>query len=292
MHYTGTVYRNPYEPPSPLLEITQGCSHNKCRFCNMYSGVRFNPSPIDWIKEDLSEIASVYPETNRLQLLSADPFSLSFKRLNEICDLIHKFLPNIEILTMAARVDNVKDKSVEKLKILKDKGIVELNIGAESGDDWTLNMIKKGYGSEDIIEQCDKLDKAGIDYWLTFLNGVAGDTHTKEHAINSAKIFSKTNPTVVGTGGLVLFEGTALRALYERGKFTPLSEKALLEELKLFIENLDFDGRFITHHTFAMNLNNANFKQNKDKMLENLKYGIDNLDMDRLTEIRNNKRGL
>ena len=85
MHYTGTVYRNPYEPPSPLLEITQGCSHNKCKFCNMYSAVKFKPSPIEWIEEDLAEIASMYPNTHRLQLLSADPFVLSFKQLDEIC---------------------------------------------------------------------------------------------------------------------------------------------------------------------------------------------------------------
>jgi len=292
MHYTGTVYRNPYKPPSPLLEITQGCSHNRCRFCNMYSDVKYQPSPMEWIEEDLAEIASVYPETSRLQLLSADPFALSFKRLDEICDLVHKYLPNIEVMTMAARVDNVCDKTVDELKILNEKGIAELNLGAESADDWTLKMIKKGYQSKDILEQCEKLDKAGMDYWLTFLNGVAGATHTEEHAINSAKIFSQANPTVVGTGGLVLFEGTALRALYERGKFQPLTERGLMEELKLFIENLDFDGRFITHHTFSMDLNNSDFRQNKEKMIESLQYGIENLDMDRLTQIRNNKRTL
>lgn len=292
MHYTGTVYRNPYEPPSPLLEITQGCSHNKCKFCNMYSSVKYQPSPLDWIEEDIREIASVYPETDRLQLLSADPFVLSFNRLNEICDLIHKYLPNIEIMTMAARVDNIRDKSVEELKILKDKGILELNLGAESGDDETLKSVKKGYGSKDIIEQCEKLDKAGIDYWLTFLNGVGGVELSQQHALNSAKIFSQANPTVVGTGGLVLFEGTGLLALYKRGKFHPLSEKELMQELLLFIENLDFDGRFITHHTVSMDLNNVNFKQNKEKIIKNLQKGIDNLDMGMLTKIRNNKRGL
>lgn len=292
MHYTGTVYRNPYEPPSPLLEITQGCSHNKCKFCNMYSDVKFQPSPMEWIEEDIKEIASVYPRIDRLQLLSADPFVLSFERLDEICDLIHEHLPNVKIMTMAARVDNIRDKTVDELEILKSKGIVELNLGAESGDDETLKSVKKGYTGEDILEQCEKLDEAGIDYWLTFLNGAGGVELSRQHAINSAKIFSQANPTVVGTGGLVLFEGTGLAALYKRGKFNPLSEKGLMEELKLFIENLDFDGRFITHHTSSMDLNNGNFKDNKEKILENIQYGIDNLDMDRLTQIRDNKRTL
>ena len=193
---------------------------------------------------------------------------------------------------MAARVDNISNKSVEELKILKDKGIVEVNIGAESGDDETLKRVNKGYKSKDVLEQCKKLDKVGIEYWLTFLNGVGGVELTRQHALNSAKIFSQTNPTVVGTGGLVLFEGTGLLAQYRRGKFHPLSERGLMEELKLFIGNLDFDGRFITHHTVSMDLNNVNFKDNKEKILQNLQHGIDNLDMDRLTQIRNNKRGL
>lgn len=258
----------------------------------MYSDVKFQPSPMEWIEEDLKEIASFYPNTNRLQLLSADPFVLSFERLNEICDLIHKYLPKIEIMTMAARVDNIAEKSVDELKILKKKGIVEVNIGAESGDDETLKSVNKGYTGQDILEQCAKLDETGIEYWLTFLNGVGGVDHTRNHAINSAKIFSEANPTVVGTGGLVLVEGTGLLALYKKGKFHPLTEKGLMEELKLFLENLDHDGRFITHHTFSMDLNNGSFNENKEMILEDLQYGIDNFDMDRLTQIRNAKRGL
>lgn len=292
MHYTGTLYRNPYEPPSPLLEITQGCSHNKCKFCNMYKDIQFRPSPIEWIEEDLMEISHHYPETDRLQLVGADPFILSFRRLNEICDLVNRYLPNVEVMTMAARVTNVKDKSVDQLKILKEKGMVEVNIGAESGDDWTLNRINKGYESRDILEQCEKLDKAGMDYWLTFLNGVAGQEHSNDHAINSAKIFSKCNPIVVGTGGLTLFEGTDLLEEYRQGKFNPLDEKGLMVELLTFIENLDFDGRFITHHTSSMNLNNMHFNKNKNEIMATLSYAIDNFDMDYLTGIRENKLGL
>ncbi|HIH35780.1 MAG TPA: radical SAM protein, partial [Methanosphaera sp.] len=222
MHYTGTLYRNPYEPPSPLLEITQGCTHNECKFCNMYKNVQFRPSPIEWIEEDIMEIATSYPDVNRLQLIGADPFCLSFERLDEICDLVNRHLPDVEIMTMAARVTNVKNKTVEQLKILKERGMVEVNIGAESGDDWTLKRINKGYQSKDILEQCNKLDKAGINYWLTYLNGVAGVEHSNEHAINSAKIFSECNPIVVGTGGLTLFEGTELLEEYRAGKFNPL----------------------------------------------------------------------
>ncbi|MBR0471382.1 MAG: radical SAM protein [Methanosphaera sp.] len=292
MHYTGTLYRNPYEPPSPLLEITQGCTHNKCKFCNMYSGITFKPSPIEWVREDLMEIASLYPETKRLQLIGADPFCLDFNRLNNICDLVHEYLPHVDIMTMAARVDNMRNKSVEELEILKDNGMSELNVGVESGDDNTLKRINKGYNSKDILEQCGKLDEAGISYWLTFLNGAGGRNLSYNHASNSAEIFSQLHPIVVGTGGLVLFEGTVLRSEFDAGHFDMCTEKELMEELLLFVENLDFDGRFITHHTSSMNLNTFNYKKDKDHIVESLRHGIENLDMNVLTDIRNNKIGL
>lgn len=292
MHYTGTLYRNPYEPPSPLLEITQGCTHNKCKFCNMYKDVQFRPSPTEWIEEDIIEIANTYPDVDRLQLIGADPFCLSFDRLNNICDMVNKYLPNVEVMTMAARVTNVKNKNIDELKILKEKGMVEVNIGVESGDDWTLNRINKGYQSKDILEQCEKLDKAGIDYWFTFLNGVAGKEHSNDHAVNSAKIFNQCNPIVVGTGGLTLFDGTDLLEEYRMGKFNPLDEKELMIELKTFLEHLDFEGRLITHHTSSLNLNTMEFGKNKEKILESLQYGIDNLDMENLKRIRENKISL
>lgn len=291
MHYTGTLYRNPYVPHSPLLEITQGCTHNKCKFCTMYKDVPFRMSPMEWIEEDVQEIAQLDPHTTRLQLIGADPFILSFDRLKAICDVIHRYLPDVKVMTMAARVTNIKNKTVDQLKELRKMGITEVHIGVESGDDWTLNRIQKGYHPNDIVEQVKKLDEAGIDYWLTFLNGVAGRSHSHEHAVNSAKIFNQLHPTVVGTGGLTLFPGTELGEEAKRGDFDPLSEKEMMEELKIFLENLECDARLITHHTVSMNLS-GNFLENKEQILKSLQYAIDNLDEEKLANIRNKKRTL
>lgn len=292
MHFTGTLYRNPYEPPSPLLEITQGCTHNKCKFCTMYKDVPFKPSPVEWIEEDLAEIVSYQPHTTRLQLIGADPFCLSFERLDQICDLVHKYLPDIKIMTMAARVTNVRNKTVEQLKILREKGMSEVNLGVESGDDWTLNMIDKGYEATEIIEQCRKLDEAGISYWMTFLNGVAGREHSYEHALHSAQIFSQCHPSVVGTGGLTLFPGTPLLKDAQEGKFSPLSEKEMLEELKVFVENLTCDCFFITHHTSSTNLSGPDFLARKKDILTQIDHVISHSDLEYLARIRSRKQTL
>ena len=292
MHFTGTMYRNPYWPTYPLIQITQGCTHNKCKFCSMYKGINFKMQPINFIEEDLKEIKRNMPNAKTIQLLSANPLAPTYKILEPILLLINKYLPNLEYIYVATRVDDIKNKTVEELIKLKNLGIKEISLGVESGDDWTLDRINKGYHSNDIIEQCKKLDEAGIKYWLTFLNGVAGKEHSIDHAINSAKIFNQTNPLLVGTGGLTLFPDTPLLEEAKKGKFMPLTEEEMIIELKTFVENLNVDCYFNTHHTSSINLSGPNFLKRKDKIINQLdrllKYG----DLDRLSNIRKNKRSL
>ena len=293
MHFTGTVYRNPYWPTWLLLEITQGCTHNRCKFCTMYKDVSFRMSPMEWIEEDLRELAQNDPDATTIQLLSANPLVLSYDRLAPILEMIHRYLPKMEYIYLAGRVSDLKNKTVEELKKLRDLGMREISLGVESGDDWTLDRIHKGYHAADILEQCHKLEAAGIDYWMTFLNGVAGCSHSKEHALHSAEIFSQCKPMVVGTGGLTLFPGTPLLEEAQRGEFDPLSEQEMLEELKLFVEHLSCDCSFITHHTVSgANLTGPNFLKRKTKIVAALEDEIKHGDLDRMAAFRRNKRTL
>ena len=293
MHFTGTVYRNPYWPTWPLLEITQGCTHNKCKFCTMYKDVSFRMLPMEWIEEDLQELAQTDPDATTIQLLSANPLALSYDRLAPILEMINRYLPKMKYIYLAGRVSDLKNKTVEELRKLRDLGMREISLGVESGDDWTLDRIHKGYHAEDILEQCHKLEAAGIDYWMTFLNGVAGRSHSREHALHSAEIFSQCKPKVVGTGGLTLFPGTPLLEEAQRGEFDPLSEQEMLEELKLFVENLTCDCSFITHHTVSgTNLTGPNFLKRKNKIIAALEDEIKHGDMDWMAAFRRNKRTL
>lgn len=291
MHLTEPVYRNPYWPTFPLIQITQGCTHNKCKFCTMYKGVPFRMQPMEWIEEDLREISAFQPHAKTIQLLSANPMALSFDRLMPRLELIKRYLPELEHMYTATRVTDIANKSVEQLRTLREVGLNEISLGVESGDDWTLQRINKGYTSQDILEQCHKLEEAGIAYWMTFLNGVAGREHSHDHAVNSAKVFNQCRPMLVGTGGLTLFEGTPLLDEARRGQFTPLTERELMEELKTFLELLSCDCELNTHHTSSMNLTGP-FLSRKKQILESLQYGIDHFDMDEMARRRQSKRTL
>ena len=293
MHFTEPVYRNPYWPTWPLLEVTRGCTHNRCAFCTMYKGVRFGVAPMDEVEADLAEIAATTPHARTIQLLSANPLVLSFDKMAPILEKIREYLPDMEHVYAAGRVTDLRNKAVDQLHHLRELGLNEISMGTESGDDWTLDRIHKGYHAADIIEQCAKLDEAGIAYWHTFLNGVAGRSHSREHALHSAEIFNQTHPMVVGTGGLTLFPGTPLLADAERGAFDPLTEREMLEEVLLFVENLECDSAFITHHTIGgANLTGPDFLGRKEQIVAALKHELEHADMDLLAWSRSQKQTL
>lgn len=279
MHYTGTVYRAPFDAMNPLLEITQGCTHNNCKFCNMYKGIPFRMSPLEWVEEDLKEIQSVLPHTNRLTFIGGNPFALSFDKLMVILNLVHKYLPDVNYITSGARITDVQNKTVDQLKELQANGIARLYLGIESGDDWTLKRINKGYTSDIIIPQCLKLEEAGIPYWLTFLNGIADKEHSHDHALHTAQIFSQLKPEEVGTSSLVLFPDTALAQEAEAGLFHPLNEKELMEEMKVFLENLHIENntQFNMHHTSALPMNGV-IPRDQKEFIQRLDQAIQNYD--------------
>ncbi len=291
MHLTEPVYRNPYWPTWPLIQITQSCTHNSCKFCTMYRDVLFRMQPMEWLEEDLRELQVLAPNAKTIQLLSANPLALSFDRLMPRLQLIRKYLPNLQHMYAATRVDDIKNKTTEQLKALRDIGVDEISLGVESGDDWTLQRVNKGYTAQDILEQCHKLDEADIRYWMTFLNGVAGREHSHDHAVHSAEIFNQCHPMLVGTGGLTLFPGTPLLEEAGRGEFTPLDEREMMQELHTFLQHLTCDCELNTHHTSTLHLTGP-FLPSKQQLLDALQDAIDHADIDALARVRQQKRGL
>ena len=291
MHLTEPVYRNPYWPTWPLIQITQSCTHNSCKFCTMYRDVPFRMQPMEWLEEDLRELQVLAPNAKTIQLLSANPLALSFDRLMPRLQLIRKYLPDLQHMYAATRVDDIKNKTIEQLKALRDIGVDEISLGVESGDDWTLQRVNKGYTAQDILEQCHKLDEAGIRYWMTFLNGVAGREHSHDHAVHSAEIFNQCHPMLVGTGGLTLFPGTPLLEEVGRGEFTPLDEREMMQELHTFLQHLTCDCELNTHHTSTLHLTGP-FLPRKQQLLDALQDAIDHADIDALARVRQHKRGL
>lgn len=238
LHFTGQVWRPPYEASSQLLQVTAGCTHHSCKFCSLYHGTKFRLSPISELEADLKVIQEYQPKARRVFLTGANPFALSYNRLLDLGLLIRKYLPYCETIGTFARITDIKPKSADELKNLRHLGFDSISIGTESGDDETLARMNKGNTAADILEQCRKLEEANIRYNLVYLTGLAGKEKGQQNAINTAEIFNQLQPFTINFVSLTMFPESELYKEMQEGKYTEATEYERLLELKILISTL------------------------------------------------------
>lgn len=251
MHFTGRTWRPPYEASSFIIQATSGCTYNKCHFCSLYQDECFRMTPIEEFEEDLAELKSYQPAARRIFWTGANPFAMSYENLKLRALTVRDYLIKCQTMAMFASIRDIKSKEVWQLRKLRAMGINGLSIGTESGDNTTLALANKGYTANDIIEQCQKLDEAGIEYYFVYMTGLAGKGGGFRNAINSADIFNQLNPYFISIDSLTLFSDTELYAMANRGEFIPASERERIEELQTFITRLQ-----LRTHVFANSKSN------------------------------------
>lgn len=239
MHFDGPVWRPPYEATSQLLQVTAGCTWHRCKFCTLYGKQRFRMSPMSEIEADLKVIHQFQPRARRIFLTGANPFVLTVNRLTDIALLIRKYVGEGQpTIGCFARITDVSKKSVEELRQLHHLGFDYLTIGVESGDSDTLARVNKGYTSDDILEQCSKLDEAGIRYNFFYLVGLAGKGCGERNALRSADVFNKLHPVSIGFLSLTLFPESQLYQEIGEGLYEEASEYERIDEMMCLIGHL------------------------------------------------------
>ena len=144
MHYEGHIIRPPSEANSILLQVTVGCSRNKCTFCGTYMGERFRIKPDSTIMEDIAFAARHCRRQRRVFLCDGDALIIPQQRLMKILSEIRLQLPWVTRVGAYANTKSIGMKTAEELKTLKAHGLGIAYMGLESGDDATLSSIKKG----------------------------------------------------------------------------------------------------------------------------------------------------
>ena len=293
MHYTGTIWRPPYEASSLLLEVTAGCTHHRCKFCTLYADLpfRFRMSPLEDVEADLKEAQVIYRQSlngnvSRTFLTGANPFALKSEKLLKIAGLIHQYFPEMETIGCFARVTDVSRKSDEELDALHRAGYDGLTIGIETADDEALHFMDKGYQAADILEQCRRLDKAGIHYSFFYLVGISGAGRGEVGARTTAAVCNQLHPTVVGANMLTVYPDSRLHEEILQGNWKEESETEKYREVRTLVENLKIPTIFA-----ALGASNAFQMQgvlpkDKGKLLALLNDVIENVGEDRLRRYR------
>lgn len=291
MHFSSDINRPPYEANDAYLQVTRGCSHGKCDFCTFYKDARFHVSPMNEVEQDILELKNYGPRYDRIFLQGADPLILPFKRLMEISDLIHKHLPWVQTIGGYARVDNLKNKTVEQLRELKQAGYGGFYFGIESGDDNLLRRMHKGYTSEDIVKQMSKLGEAGMDFVGNFLGGLGGHGYGLSHARETARVSNLIHPDMIYASELTLFPDTPLMQDVKDGKFVEATEVERFEEMQEFLRSLTIPTVFKAEHVTMPSPIRGKLPEDRDRMIQELQNLID-LGEDRLKAYRDQVYGL
>ncbi len=249
MHYEGMIIRPPSEADSILLQVTVGCSHNKCTFCGTYKGERFKIKPDEIIMEDIGFAAKHCKNQDRVFICDGDALIVPQKKLLKYFREIEKQLPWVRRVGLYGNSKGISMKSSQELRQLRDHGLGIVYMGLESGDDLTLKAVNKGAGSEKMIEMGRKVKDAGIKMSVTVLLGLAGRQRSEEHARQTGRVLTAMDPDYVGALSLMLIPGTPLHADYEAGRFELPGATEMLSELRTMLAGTDLsDGLFHANH--------------------------------------------
>ena len=265
--YIQPVYRPPSEANSLILQVTNGCSWNRCTFCDMYTAEHkhFKPKRQSDIEQELDTIVASGQPVRRIFLADGDAMTLSFRRLLGILESIKLRLPNVQRVSAYCLPRNLKNKTVAQLAELEALGLSLLYVGCESGDDEVLAKISKGETFESSGEALQKIKLAGIKSSVMILNGMGGQRYSKQHAVNSARLMNLAQPEYLATLVVSLPAGEQRIQTGFEGQFQALQPPQLFQEIRLFLENLELN-KTIFRSDHASNYLILKGVLNKDKV--------------------------
>ncbi len=276
MHYEGNIIRPPSEANSILLQVTVGCSHNKCSFCGTYKGERFKIKPDAVIMEDIDFAARYCRNQDRLFICDGDALIVPQKRLLRILQEIENRLPWIRRVGIYANTKGIKMKSDEELAELRRHGLKIAYMGVESGDDVTLKNVNKGASSRTMIDMGRKIRAAGIQLSVTVLLGLAGRERSRVHAEETGRVLSAMDPEYVGALSLMLIPGTPLYEDYEAGRFELLGAPEMLSELRTMFARTELsNGLFHANHASNYLPVRAKLPEDKEKTIQLLDSALE-----------------
>ncbi|RTE64301.1 radical SAM protein [Amphritea opalescens] len=291
--YIEPVYRPPSEANSLILQVTNGCSWNRCTFCEMYIDPqkKFKPKNEAQLLEEIRRCGEQLSGVRRVFLGDGDPMVLSFRRLKTILEAIRTHLPSVTRVSTYALPSNLKHKSVAELQQLRELGLTLIYVGAESGDDEILRCIDKGETFQTTAESLLKAKEAGIKTSVMLINGLGGTRMSKQHALSSAKLINLTQPDYLAT--LVLFSRRGNQRVEQGfgGEFTALNQRQLFEEMELFLSHLKLQKTiFRSDHASNFLVLKGVLNRDLETMLKQLRRAIET--PDRVFLRQDDQRGL
>ena len=277
MHYEGNIIRPPSEANSIILQVTVGCSHNKCTFCVTYNDKpRFALKPREVVEADIEKASRIYPTVKRLFVGDGDALAMPMAEWRWMLPMIREKLPLVERVGCYATGKAVRGKTDGELEWLRKKRLKIIYLGVESGDDETLFYIKKDSGRDELIEAGKRIKAAGMKLSVTVLLGIAPKGRAQEHARLTGELLSEMDPNYVGALSVMLCPGTEMYDAAQRGEHPIVDAHGYLEELRTMLEHTTMTrGLFMANHASNHLPIQVRMPKQKDKALALIDEALD-----------------
>jgi radical SAM superfamily enzyme YgiQ (UPF0313 family) len=277
IRYAEPVFRPPSEAQSLILPVTDGCSWNKCTFCEMYTAPQktFRARDEAEVLESIARTGERFgDEVRRVFLADGDALVLPTRRLLDILGAIRRHMPAVRRVSTYCLPRNLRKKSVDELRELADAGLAIAYVGAESGDDEVLERVSKGETFESTREALDKLGAAGITRSVMILNGLGGPEFSLRHAENSARLLNATQPEYVATL-VVSFPLGEERFRHGFPGWRPLTQAELFVEMERFLEKLGLTRSvFRSDHASNWLVLKGTLGADKERLLQRVREAV------------------
>lgn len=268
MPYDMPLYRPPSEADSLILQVTLGCSHNKCTFCSMYKAKKFRILTVQELEKHLNWAKEYYPKARRIFLADGNVLVMKTEKLKNIVEGLYRDFPSLERVTAYAGPRDILEKSMEELKKLHSSGIAMLYLGIESGSAQILKDINKGVTPEEMIEAGQKARKAGFKLSCTIILGLGGTELWREHAYETARVINAIQPEYLGALTLMVEENTPLIRKIKNKEFQLLRPLEIIDELREMISNFQLENCiFRSNHASNYLALKGTLNKDKDKLL-------------------------
>jgi len=268
MHYEGNIIRPPSEADSIILQVTVGCSHNRCTFCGAYKDETFRIKDAATVEEDLAFAALYCKRQKRVFLADGDVLILPQHRLVALLQKIRRQLPWVNRVSLYGNAKSIRSKSVEQLRELKDLGLNRVYMGLESGSDPVLRAVKKGADSDQMVAAGRRVREAGLFLSVTVLLGIGGAADSQAHAAATGRVLSAMGPSQIGVLSLMLLPNTELYADQQAGRFRLPSPTDQLREFRTMVANIDLDrAQLQSNHASNYLTINARLPRDKEDVL-------------------------
>ena len=275
VRYKGKVYRPPSEAYSLIIQVTYGCSHNRCAFCDMYDDKHFAMRPMEEIREDFELARRVYRRVERVFLADGDALMRKTDDLVQILGLIYGLFPECQRVTCYASPTSLQIKSEEELRLLREKGLKMVYMGLESGCDAVLERMDKGHTAAQIIAAGQKTRRSGLQLSVTAISGLGSRELWREHAVETAQAFNAMNPEDIGLLTLMVEPGTPLEKWVREGSFYVLKPVEVMQEMELFLQYIDSPGSvFRMNHASNYLTLKGTLNQDRERLLQQVRQGL------------------